>query len=45
MTNVNIPKRDLVRLYMAYNALMADEVPVDFEKITELVRATGVLVK
>jgi hypothetical protein len=44
MSGVTIPKRDLARLYDAYNALMVDEIPVDFDKLTELVRAAGVLV-
>lgn len=45
MKTLPIPALALARIRAAYNALMRDDLPIDFAKVSELVQACGVVVR
>lgn len=45
MKTLPIPTPRLRRLNLAYNALMADDLPIDFEKVSELIQAAGEVIR
>lgn len=45
MKTLPIPAPRLRRLNLAYNALMADDLPIDFEKVSELIQAAGEVIR
>lgn len=45
MKTLPIPVTTLSRARSAYNALMQDDLPIDFAKVSELVQACGAVVR
>lgn len=45
MKTLPIPTPRLQRLSLAYNALMADDLPIDFDKVSELIQAAGAVIR
>jgi hypothetical protein len=41
MKNVTVPHLCAQRLKLAYYSLMLDDLPVDFDKVSELIQASG----
>lgn len=45
MKTIPIPHSALQRLTRGYDALMRDDLPIDFDKVSELIQAAGVVVR
>lgn len=45
MPDLPIPASSLGRLHSAYNALMLDDLPIDFDKVSALIQAAGCVVR
>jgi hypothetical protein len=45
MKALPIPVKALRRIKIAYDALMVDDLPIDFDKVSELIQAAGVVVR
>jgi pyridoxal biosynthesis lyase PdxS len=45
MKTIPIPVKPLTRVKHAYDALMLDDLPIDFDKVSELIQAAGEVVR
>ena len=45
MKTLPVPIKALTRTKLAYDALMCDDLPIDFDKVSELIQAVGAVVR
>lgn len=45
MKTLPIPQPVALRLKLAYDVLMCDDLPIDFDKVSELIQAAGAVVR